>query len=233
MLLSVDSTMSEAQRLGAELSAPTWILAHEQSAARGRRGRAWINPKGNFAASLVMRPEAAPDQMALRSFVAALALRQALEDVVKEQATLGLKWPNDVLLNGGKVAGILLESVGGLLIIGIGVNLAAAPPAEGVEPGAVRPVSVLGETAVSIEPEAFLERLAAAFAPLETQLSQQGFAPIRRAWLTHAARLGEEITAKTMRDTFHGRFETVDETGNLVLRTATGTISLPAADVYF
>lgn len=233
ILAQVDSTMSEAQRMGAELSAPTWILALVQTAARGRRGRAWVNPKGNLSASLAMRLGDTPDQMALRSFVASLALRDALESFIGDRASLSLKWPNDVLLNGGKVAGILLESVGGLLIVGIGVNLIASPPVEAVEAGAVRPVSVAGETGIEAGPEAFLEALAGAFAKWEAQFRIHGFAPIRRAWLSHAARLGEEITAKTMRDTYFGRLETVDDAGNLVLASAEGRVVLPAADVYF
>jgi BirA family biotin operon repressor/biotin-[acetyl-CoA-carboxylase] ligase len=126
--------MAEGARQAPSLSGPTWICALEQTAARGRRGRAWANPPGNFAASLVLRPEGAPGHAALRSFVAALALRDAFLAAGAPEAALSLKWPNDVLLNGGKVAGILLESIGAggridSLIIGIGVNLAAAPAA--------------------------------------------------------------------------------------------------------
>ncbi len=116
-----------------------------------------------------------------------------------------LKWPNDVLLNGGKLAGILLESAGSgdeltHFAIGIGVNLIAAPDADEVEPGAVRPVSLLSETGVEVTPEVFLDHLAAAYARYETQFVTYGFAPIRTAWLDRAARLGQVITARTTRD---------------------------------
>ncbi len=209
--------------------APLWVLARRQTAAKGRRGRVWHMPAGNFAASLVMRPGDAPAQLALRSFVAALALRDALALHV---AALALKWPNDVLLAGDKVAGILLESTGGALIIGIGVNLAAAPAPDAVEPGALRPTA-LADHGVTVTPEDFLTPLAAAFAQWEARFVRDGFDPIRTAWLAHAARLGEQITARTPRDTFTGRFDTVDSAGNLVLATATGRITLPAADVHF
>ena len=106
VLAEVDSTNSEAARLAPQLTQPTWIMAHRQTAARGRRGRAWISPEGNFAATLVMRPGGEPAAAALRSFVAALALADALALVVGPGAVIALKWPNDVLLNGGKVAGI-------------------------------------------------------------------------------------------------------------------------------
>ena len=238
VLVQVDSTNAEAARVADELAGPEWILALRQTAARGRRGRAWASPKGNFAATLVMRPSETPDRVALRSFVAALALHDALTAVTGRAEALTLKWPNDVLLNGGKLAGILLESAGagGRLshfAIGIGVNLANAPEAGEVEAGAVRPVCLRGETGVSISPAAFLDLLAPAYALLEAQFVAFGFAPIREAWLARAARLGEVITARTGRETHEGTFLTVDEAGNLVLRTAQGRIAIPAADVFF
>ena len=160
VLEEVDSTLSEAARIAPDLAGPEWIMARRQSAARGRRGRAWIAPEGNLSATLVMRPEGGLASAALRSFVAALALHDAVADVLGHGEGLALKWPNDVLLNGGKLAGILLESsgaAGGIthLAIGIGVNLAAAPAPEAVEPHAVRPVSLAGECGVRISPEAF------------------------------------------------------------------------------
>ncbi|MCA0870210.1 biotin--[acetyl-CoA-carboxylase] ligase [Seohaeicola saemankumensis] len=238
VLDEVDSTLNEAARLAPTLQGPLWILAHHQTAARGRRGRAWANPRGNLAATLVMRPDGPPDQVALRSFVAALALFDACVAVTGRAEGLSLKWPNDVLLNGGKLAGILLESTGqggsvAHLAIGIGVNLIAAPPADQVEPGAVRPVSLLSETGVQVDPESFLGELAAAFARFETQFATFGFAPIRAAWLDRAARLGQVITARTATSETTGTFETVDATGNLVLNTAKGRVSIPAADIYF
>ena len=121
---SIDSTLSEAARRAPELTGPLWILAEEQTAARGRRGRSWATPKGNFAGTLMMRRVEAPGIAALRSFVASLALRRAFVRVTGDEGAFALKWPNDVLLNGGKVAGILLETIGDHLAIGIGVNLA-------------------------------------------------------------------------------------------------------------
>jgi BirA family biotin operon repressor/biotin-[acetyl-CoA-carboxylase] ligase len=144
-----------------------------------------------------------------------------------------LKWPNDVLLNGGKLAGILLESAGGMLSVGIGVNLVAAPAAEEVEVGALRPVSLLSESGVSVGAEEFLTFLAASFARYEAQFTTQGFEPIRIAWLSHAARLGQVITARTGNSETTGTFETVDATGNLVLLSGKTRTAIPAADVFF
>ena len=152
--------------------------------------------------------------------------------------TLALKWPNDVLLNSGKVAGILLEGLAphgqfGGVAVGIGVNLIAAPGMQDVEAGAVPPVSVKGESGVDVTPDAFLAHLAPAFAHWDAQLTTYGFGPIRTAWLAHAARLGETITARLPSEDVTGRFETVDENGYLVLNTSKGPRSIAAADVYF
>ncbi|MBE1284837.1 MAG: biotin--[acetyl-CoA-carboxylase] ligase [Rhodobacteraceae bacterium] len=238
VLAEVDSTLDEAARIAPELSGPEWILALRQTKGRGRRGRAWSDPQGNLAATLVLRPDGAPDQSALRSFVAALALFDACVTVSGRAEGLSLKWPNDVLLNGGKLAGILLESsgrAGGVahLSIGIGVNLAQTPPTEGLETGALRPVSLMSETGVQVDPETFLDALAEAYAHYEAQFNTYGFEPIRQAWLARAAKLGEVITARTATSETKGTFETVDVAGNLILKTAKGRVSIAAADVYF
>lgn len=233
VLPSVDSTMSEAARVAASSTFPQWILALEQTAAHGRRGRPWVNPVGNFSATLVMYPSEPPELVALRSFVAALALHDAFVAVTGRTDPFALKWPNDVLLNGGKVAGILLERGASHLAIGVGVNLVEAPVPAEVEEGAMAPVSLAHETGALVQPEEFLDQLAPAFAQWETQFTTYGFAPIREAWLNRAARLGEPIRARTMSETHHGTFETVDAFGNLVLATSKGKLSIPAAEVYF
>lgn len=239
VLDETDSTNAHAARIADALTRPTWIMARRQTAARGRRGRVWSMPEGNFAATLVMRPEGEVAHTALRSFVAALALADALGGVTNGEVVITLKWPNDVLLNGGKVAGILLESNGdkrGLrhLAIGIGVNLAALPDTALIEPGATAPVSVLGETGITIAPEALLNALAVAYAGWERQFTTYGFTPIRNAWMARAARVGERISARTMTETISGTFVTVGPDGALVLHDpGGGWHSIPAADVFF
>ncbi|WP_417603146.1 biotin--[acetyl-CoA-carboxylase] ligase [Primorskyibacter flagellatus] len=237
ILPELDSTNAEAVRIAATLAGPEWICALRQTAGKGRRGRAWSDPQGNLAATLVLRVDDAPDVTALRSFVAALALFDAFVVLTGRVAPFSLKWPNDVLLNGGKVAGILLESfeVGGVrhLAIGTGVNLRNAPEAAQVEAHALRPVSLQGETGLDVAPEIFLDALATSYAELEEQFVTHGFAPIRRAWLDRAARLGETITARTGTTETTGVFETVDQAGNLVLTTSQGRVAIPAADVFF
>lgn len=233
-----DSTNAHALRQAPHLEGPAWFLGLEQTAGRGRRARAWASPRGNFHATLLMFPKERPDLVALRSFAAALALRDAFVALTGLATSFSLKWPNDVLLNGAKVAGILLEasSTGAgvqALAIGIGVNLIAHPDQSVMEEGALPAVSLLSETGLRVTPEVFLDALAPAFARWEAVLVAQGFAPLREAWLAHAARLGEPIRARTGKDTFHGVFETIDGQGNLILVTATGPMAIPAAEVFF
>ncbi|MBV7409466.1 biotin--[acetyl-CoA-carboxylase] ligase [Maritimibacter sp. DP1N21-5] len=235
---TVDSTLDEAARRFDGLAGPTWITARRQTKARGRRGRAWANPEGNFAGTLVLPKVADPAMAALRSFVTAVALDEAFVALTGRSEAFALKWPNDVLLNGGKVAGILLESVtrqGRLagLSIGIGVNLAHAPAPASLEPGAVAPVSLGEATGITVTPEDFLEALAPAFARREHQFVTYGFAPIREAWLARAARIGEVVTARLPAEEITGTFRTVDEAGQLVLSTAGGDRRIAAGDVFF
>ena len=237
-LTRIDSTNAEAFRLAPSLTGPAWILAEEQTAGRGHRARPWSSPRGNFYASLVMTVAGSPQSIALRSFVAALALHDALAAVTGSPQALALKWPNDVLLAGGKVAGILLECqtfVPGKhrLAIGMGVNLIGQPARAEVEPDATPPVSVLSETGQRLTPETFLARLAPAYARWEAAFASQGFAPIRSAWLARAARLGEPIRARTGTADRHGIFESIDAEGNLILRMAEATLAIPAAEVFF
>ncbi|MFV2034160.1 MAG: biotin--[acetyl-CoA-carboxylase] ligase [Halocynthiibacter sp.] len=237
ILAEVDSTNAEARRVVAGLAGPEWILAHHQSAGRGRRGKPWSNPQGNFSATLVMRTTEPAERVALRSFVAALALWEALVAATGRTEPFALKWPNDVLLNGGKLAGILLESsgTGGAIshfCIGFGVNLVAAPARSELEKDAIRPVDLMSETGARVTPEEFLDLLAPAFARWETQFVTFGFAPIRQAWLGRAARLGEVLTARTGRNSVTGTFETLDESGNLILNTAQGRRAITAGEVF-
>jgi len=232
---TLDSTMAEAARQAPDLEGPTWIMAREQSDGRGRQGKPWQQPKGNLAATLVYKPLVTAPEAAKRSFMAANALFEALSLYV-DRTQLALKWPNDVLLDGGKVAGILLESSGrgpfiDWLSIGVGVNLSNVP--RDVGKTAFPPISILSAGGRYVKATEFLTVLADAFATQEDKLTRMGFARIREDWLARAARLGETITARTARETIEGLFDTIDKDGNLVLITATGPRAIAAADVYF
>ena len=238
ILDTTDSTLDEAQRQFASgVTRPLWVLALNQTAARGRRGRPWAMAEGNFAVSLILPTSDKPDRIALRSFIASLALFDACVAATGRVAGLSLKWPNDVLLNGGKLAGILLESMqsGGYVSgasIGIGVNLVQAPQPKEVEPRALRPVA-LSEAGPPPSPQDFLSLLAPAFARYETQFITYGFTPIRTQWLQRAAGLGTVLTARTGTSEVTGTFETIDDNGQLILTTNAGRQGIAAADIFF
>ena len=230
LLDEVDSTSLEAIRRAPH--SPTWIMARRQSAARGRRGRPWYMQPGNFAASLAWRPGGTTPDMALRSFVASLALHDVL--VSLDVRGLSLKWPNDVLLNDCKLAGILLESpLPGLLVVGIGLNLIVAPSPETVERDALAPISLLEATGLRIEPAAFLDALGPAFAAREAQFTTWGFAPIRADWMKYAARLGQTVSARLPAQTVAGTFTDIDDDGQLIMTTDAGVRRIAAGDVFF
>lgn len=218
-----------------ELARPTWIMARQQTAAKGRAGRNWNTGPGNFAATLVFRPGGPPNDAALRSFAAANALYETLA-IYADRTRLSVKWPNDVLLDDGKIAGILLEAAGSQgavdwLAIGFGVNLATAPPPETA--AQFCPMSLKEKGVDPPTPDDFLTLLAMNYVREEKLFAKMGFGPIRETWLDNAARLGETITARTMRETIEGEFETMDEAGCLVLRTSAGSRRIAAADIYF
>jgi len=234
LLESVDSTNAEGLRRAAALDAPLWILAGEQTAARGRRMRPWTSPRGNFHGSLVRRIHEPPGRLALRSFVAALALHDAFRALGVAESRLALKWPNDVLLDGAKISGILLEAAGDVLAIGIGINLVAAPPVRALEKGALPGIALLEATGLRPGSEGMLDRLAPAMERHEERLCREGFAPVRAAFLERAARLGQKIRVRTGGPDREGIFESIDPDGNLLLRCADGSVeAIAAADVFF
>lgn len=232
LLEEIDSTMFEASRRSSGIMQPTWITAQRQTSGRGRSGRDWNGGEGNLLTTLIFRPNCGPADAAKRAFVAASALLEVLAEHV-DRSRLSLKWPNDVLLDERKVAGILLESAGtpdvDWLAIGFGVNVAEAPTL----PDAAFPPISLAEVEVEVSPQDLLISLADQFARRELVFATQGFGPIRQHWMNHAARLGETITARTNQDSLTGIFEGIDQSGALILVTGAGAQSVPAADVYF
>jgi len=235
----IDSTNEEAKRLGETgVTGPLWITAERQTAGRGRRGREWVSPSGNFMGTLFLRPQAAPRKAAELSFVAALAVHDAVDGLLPPalRAGLKLKWPNDLLHDGRKLAGILLESSGvaggelAWLAIGIGINLAQYP--DKVE----FPATSLAALGIpDVTPADALERLAVAFdRRIRLWRDVQGFAAIRDAWLARAAGVGEGIVVRLADETFEGTFVGLAPDGALEVRTAGGDLRLVSAgDVFF
>lgn len=214
-LAAVDSTNAEAARRAPFTREPTWIIAEEQTGGRGRRGRPWSSPRGNFYATLMLHPSEPPEVVALRSFAAALALRDACVALTGLDRVFTLKWPNDVLLGGAKAAGILSEAAaddhGGIawLSLGFGVNLTHAPQVPG------RATACLADAAiVPPAPEDFAAALLAALQRRRTQRAVDGFAPIRAAWL---ARGPASDTHLALTSGIAGRFAGLAEDGSLLL----------------
>jgi BirA family transcriptional regulator, biotin operon repressor / biotin---[acetyl-CoA-carboxylase] ligase len=199
---------------------PLWITATRQTAGRGRRARPWASEPGNLYASLLLTDVAAQHAPQL-SFVAALAVHDALGAVAPRlRARLKLKWPNDVLVDGLKVCGILIEAESGegfALVIGIGVNCASHPTATAF------PASNLTGAGARVPPEDLFEAIARA---MQARIAQwccgAGFAGIRAEWLERAAGIGEMIRVRLPERELAGRFETLDETGRLMLRLPGG-----------
>jgi BirA family biotin operon repressor/biotin-[acetyl-CoA-carboxylase] ligase len=224
-LQSAGSTNDEASRLAeAGAAEGTVVWAREQTGGRGRRGRHWASPPGNLYSSTVLRPDCPAARAAELGFVAALAVA----DIVPAGRELRLKWPNDVLVDGGKVAGILPESAIGAggtaehVVMGIGVNVGFAPSL----PEMRYPGACLGGTV-----EAALEKLTAALAARLSHWRRDGFEPVRAEWLAKAGPLGLEVDVRLGDELVRGRFAGMDREGALLLDTVTGPRRIVAGEL--
>lgn len=221
---------------------PTWFVTSEQTAGRGRRQRAWIAPRGNLASSILEVMDAPPATAATLGFAAGLALESALQKLSIEAnlrrgsdpLKFALKWPNDVLAGGHKLAGILLEAealaAGRLaVVVGIGTNVIAAPT------GTPTPATSLAALGVHVGAEELFSALSDAWVEFRGIWDDgRGFAEIRALWLERAAGLGEPVAIQNGEATVKGTFETIDETGCLIVRTADGKhLPVAAGEVYF
>ncbi|MBM3524880.1 MAG: biotin--[acetyl-CoA-carboxylase] ligase [Alphaproteobacteria bacterium] len=231
----VDSTNDEArQLLRAGAAEGTLVWAQAQRGGRGRDGRNWASPRGNLYASLILRPEGPPGDVAQLGFVAALAIGSALGAFVPPLVALTLKWPNDVLLDARKIAGILLESEGARadgvdgVIIGFGINIASHPGETRIPATSI--AALEGE---DVEPARVLEAIARQLQSWTRRWTEEGFSPIRGAWLAFAHGLGRPIGVRLARETVEGVFAGIDERGMLELDTATGRRLVSAGDVFF
>jgi BirA family transcriptional regulator, biotin operon repressor / biotin---[acetyl-CoA-carboxylase] ligase len=232
----IDSTNAEAKRLAADGAAGgTLVWAAEQLAGRGRRGRGWASPPGNLYVSLLLRPGCPPAAACQLNFVAAVALAEAVSVQLPTESPVTLKWPNDVLIRGAKVSGILLEASAALdrsidwLIIGVGVNV-ASHPADTPYPA----TSLQREGAADATAAAVLQAFAERFQAWYEIWRGQGFAPVRARWLASARGLGEPIEVRLERETLQGRFGDLDESGALMLDMRDGARrQITTGDLFF
>lgn len=213
---------------------PIWLVADSQKGGRGRHGRQWTSPPGNLYTSLLLSEPCAAARAAELGFVASLALHDAAKAVTGlDTPALALKWPNDLLLQGAKVAGLLLEGQtmpgrGSFIVtIGIGVNVGIAPE------NTLYPATTLSAMAPHVSPELVFTALSDAFAIWFARWQQQGFSLVREAWLMRAAGQGESVTVRLPTGPVSGRFQGIDATGRLNLLTSDGQRVIDAGDLFF
>jgi len=208
-----------------------WLRAERQTSGRGRQGRVWTSAEGNLYASTLVRLRAIDPQAATLALVAAVALEEVVSAYLpfpREGRGTVIKWPNDLLLNGAKLSGILLERADDAVVIGIGVNLAHHP--ESLD----RPATSLAAHGVTPDPADFLETLATAFERWLSIWRNEGLAPVRTRWLDRAHPAGTALTARLPDGSaIDGLFAGLDSEGALILRLADGTSRvIHAADVF-
>jgi BirA family biotin operon repressor/biotin-[acetyl-CoA-carboxylase] ligase len=209
------------------------IRADRQDAGRGRRGRAWASPPGNLYCSFILRPDRPPAVIATLSFVTVLALGDVLSELLPGRL-IQHKWPNDLLVEGCKISGILLESANAgvdqaaALVVGLGVNIVSHPDQ------ALYPVTdLLTQGAEPIEAAELLERFLQRFAHHYKNWLQGGFAAVLPAWRQRAVGIGSDIVVRLDASTLTGRFVDLDENGTLLLEIPDGSIrQIAAGDIF-
>ncbi|WP_448664370.1 biotin--[acetyl-CoA-carboxylase] ligase [Sphingomonas sp. CJ20] len=217
--------MAELARRGA--GEGLWLRADRQTSGRGRQGRHWVSPAGNLFASTLVRLRAIDPSPATLALVSAVALEEAVS-VFLPGGRVTLKWPNDLLVDGAKLSGILLERSGDAVVIGFGVNLAHYPDDLG------RAATSIAAHAVAPDPHVFVETLADSFARWIGRWRGEGLGPVRERWLARAHPRGTALTARLSDgEAVDGLFDGLDSQGALILRLADGAARvIHAADVF-
>jgi BirA family biotin operon repressor/biotin-[acetyl-CoA-carboxylase] ligase len=236
----VTSTMDIAHDLvckkGLSISDGLLILASEQTAGRGRRQRDWTSPEGNFYGTFAFLPQLSEASYPLYSFAAAMALYDAINQISDKEYLLNVKWPNDLLFNGKKVAGILLElsdTQPKHLIVGIGVNLSSTPA------NTSYPATDLNtENQINMEVEEFIPHLLPHLTSALDLLETQGFEPIRKAWLAARYPQDDMCIKCPNRDEckeIKGTFLDLDSEGRLIVRDSQTNepVKICSGDLYF
>jgi BirA family biotin operon repressor/biotin-[acetyl-CoA-carboxylase] ligase len=221
----VGSTNDELAALAAKgAPAGTVLIADEQTRGKGRSGRLWHSPKGNLHASILLRPDCPLARTAELSLVASVALSDALIALGPEGLDLTLKWPNDILIDGAKTAGILLESSAGSggrtawVIVGAGVNIGARPT------GTPYPVTSLEAAGFArITPATLVRAFAQSLLAWLERWQTAGFGEARRLWRNRSHRLGEQVSVRLEREEIGGRFVDLSEHGALILELPDGS----------
>lgn len=218
------------QRAAQGAAEGTVIQSLQQTAGRGRHGNEWVSPMGNLYMSALLRPDCTADEAGQMAFAVALAVSAAMDSYIDASAhDKQLKWPNDVLVDGLKISGILLETNlkdGRVewLAVGAGVNI-FAPPEEriGLDSIKTKPVFV----------NVFRDECLAHLKTYYHLWREKGFAPIRDEWLKQAYGIGTDITVRLPEVRLQGRFDGIDDTGALLLTQGGYTNTIRSGDVHF
>lgn len=235
----LDSTNDEARRLaegGGSHGAVIW--ARRQTAGRGRMGREWVSADGNLFVSMLLQPDKPLEECAQLSFVTALALLETLDGIAPNKSDLTCKWPNDVLYQGKKIAGILLESFTAMnqfgrevtwIIVGVGVNIDSYPE------HVLFPAACLRDAGVEIiSAKIVLSRFLSHFMAQYDAWAKRGFAPAQKAWAKRAYGIGCPVEVMIGDEQMNGVFEGIDAGGQLLLKKADGKrAAIVAGDVFF
>ena len=218
------STQDEARRRAQAGDREFVVVAGEQTGGHGRRGRDWTSPPGNLYATLVTRPGFAPSYLPAASLIAATSLCEAIEELAPAPLPLAVKWPNDVLLDGRKLAGLLLEMTRDAVLVGCGVNLRVAP-------AAFPEAATLAAHGAELEPAPVLEGWLAAWARAAQALAAGDTESWRKAWLARAAGLDRPVRVMLAERRLDGVHRGIDAYGALRVETAAGLETVLAGDV--
>ncbi len=206
------------------------VFTKNQTQGRGRSGRTWLSSAQTLTTSILIHSQAPKDKLAQLSFVMAVAAHKTICDFTKPKhhKNIGLKWPNDILHQGHKLAGILIESQNNAQAIGIGINISAIPQNQNFS------ATSLTQLGANTTPESVLSPLVQNFATFfDLWAEGKNFLAIRKIWLNNAIGLGGKITARLPNKTHHGIFEKLDENGTLILRDEAGKIhQITAGDIF-
>lgn len=224
---STNADLAAQIRLGERAAEGDWLVADRQTAGRGRQGRKWFDGAGNFMGSTIVRPEAIDPAAPTLALVAGLAVYEAILPLLAGPLALSLKWPNDLLLGGAKLAGILLEREGDVVIVGIGVNLAAAPELD------ERRTVALVAFGPAPDRDTFARSLAGAFDRELERWRTYGLDPLLRRWRQAAHPPGTPLAVREPDGTrLMGAFAGLEADGSLLLRLEDGTVrTIHAGDV--
>ena len=238
-LSSIDSTNEEAKRRMKKIIEPTWVIANKQVKGKGRHGKVWFDGKGNFTGSLVFFTSRNPQEFFLYGFFIGVALYDTIKSFYQKPLGLFLKWPNDLILKGRKLSGILIESQKILnsnqfaLIVGLGVNLNSTPKLEGNQSvyDAICLADVLG---FKVEEKVFFNSLQTQILNLEKALKNEGLEKIVDYWLKRTYEIGTQLEIKNFRGKrFAGSFVGIDPAGGILISNGNKIKKVYSGDVFF